>query len=269
MSIEEKDTKLRGYLEVKLGSRVGINYRRLARKCWRRQWVVMDLVETLDSPALIARIYGSHLHEDRNLPISTITLTDIHALHRAQSRSHQYAFSIDGSGQSLMLSGSSETDSYLWMKSIRDVLWSVSSHAVPFWTLNKYPTHVAYEVSLIDNVHSDIARLRGFYGHLVIEASGREVLLVEARSGMDQVRWPIKLLKKWFVATKVSAKEDRNKILVIITHKNSSSGEGIFSFYSPQAKDIVEALKTGANNKTKKKVKVNPLKAFFPTLLKL
>ena len=73
-----------------------------------------------------------------------------------------------------------------------------------------------FEVSLIDNVHSDIVRLRGFYGHLAIE--GRDLILLEARSGADQIRWPIKSLKKWFCA-KVSHKEDKGKILVIISHK--------------------------------------------------
>ncbi len=57
-------------------------------QCWRRQWLVLDIVETVDqSPALIARIYASHHHEDRSLPLSTVTLPDVHALHRAQSRS--------------------------------------------------------------------------------------------------------------------------------------------------------------------------------------
>lgn len=73
-----------------------------------------------------------------------------------------------------------------------------------------------FEVSLIDNVHSDIIRLRGFYGHLLVE--GRDLVLVEARSGVDQIRWSIKSLKKWFCA-KVSHKEDRGKILVVISHK--------------------------------------------------
>ena len=36
--------------------------------------------------ALIARIYGSHLHEGRSLPYSTVTITDVHGLHRTQSR---------------------------------------------------------------------------------------------------------------------------------------------------------------------------------------
>ena len=59
---------------------------------WRRQWVVLDIVETLDTPALIGRIYSSHLHEDRTLPSTTVTLTDVHALHRMQSR--QAAFYV-------------------------------------------------------------------------------------------------------------------------------------------------------------------------------
>jgi hypothetical protein len=48
----------------------------------------LDIVETLDTPALIGRIYSSHLHEDRTLPSTTVTLTDVHALHRMQSRFH-------------------------------------------------------------------------------------------------------------------------------------------------------------------------------------
>ena len=48
--------------------------------------MVLDIVETLDCPALIGRIYNSHVHEDRTLPFATVTLTDVHALHRVQSR---------------------------------------------------------------------------------------------------------------------------------------------------------------------------------------
>ena len=48
--------------------------------------MVLDIVETLASPALIGRIYNSHMHEDRTLPSSTVTLTDVHGIHRAQSR---------------------------------------------------------------------------------------------------------------------------------------------------------------------------------------
>ena len=47
-----------------------------------------------------------------------------------------------------------------------------------------------------------------------------QVLLVEARSGADQARWPVKSLKKWFVAREtVHRRQDKDKILVIITQK--------------------------------------------------
>lgn len=73
-------------------------------------------------------------------------------------------------------------------------------------------------MSLIDNVYSDIARLRGFYGHLVVEP--HELILVEARSGADQVRWPLKAMKKWFCAKDtVIKREDKDRIVVVITHK--------------------------------------------------
>ena len=88
-------------------------------QCWRRHWVVLDIIPSSachsGSPgnaagaaadnsasgkgsatvapggecaeaALIARIYGSHLHEGRSLPYSTVTITDVHGLHRIQSR---------------------------------------------------------------------------------------------------------------------------------------------------------------------------------------
>ena len=38
-------------------------------------------------------------------------------------RSHPFAFSLDGGCQCLILSGNSETESQLWMRQIRDLLW--------------------------------------------------------------------------------------------------------------------------------------------------
>ena len=40
-----------------------------------------------------------------------------------------------------------------------------------------------FEVSLIDNVHSDMARLRGFYGHMAVES--REVRRGKQQSGAN------------------------------------------------------------------------------------
>ena len=46
----------------------------------------------------------------------------------------------------------------------------------------------SFTISLIDNVHSDIARLRGFYGIVHVDGGTGEIVLTEARSGEEQVR---------------------------------------------------------------------------------
>ena len=42
-------------------------------------------------------------------------------------RSHHFAFSIDGNAASLVMSGSSETETQQWMQHIRDLLWPRSA----------------------------------------------------------------------------------------------------------------------------------------------
>lgn len=65
--------------------------------------MVLDLVgpaTSCDSPAaVIARVYGSHVHEGRSLPHATVTITDVHGLHRTTSRymeMHYFAEKIWG-----------------------------------------------------------------------------------------------------------------------------------------------------------------------------
>ena len=43
-----------------------------------------------------------------------------------------------------------------------------------------------YTISLIDNVHSDIARLRGFYGIVHVDNLEGKNVLTETRSGKEQ-----------------------------------------------------------------------------------
>ena len=47
------------------------------------------------------------------------------------SRSHPFAFSIDGNCQCLILCGNSETDSQLWMKELRHFLWPKTNVTTP------------------------------------------------------------------------------------------------------------------------------------------
>ena len=51
------------------------------------------------------------------------------------------------------------------------------------WACHPQLEREGYRVALIDNVHSDIARLRGFYGSLGLSGEEEELVLREARSG--------------------------------------------------------------------------------------
>ena len=88
-----------------------------------------------------------------------------------------------------------------------------------FFVLNNHIfLDTGYTIALIDNVHSDIARLRGFYGIVHVDSEEGELVLTEARSGEEQARWRISSINRTF-CPKTVCKKDKNKILVIITHR--------------------------------------------------
>ena len=61
-------------------------------------------------------------------------------------------------------------------------------------------------------------RLRGFYGIVHVDKAAGEIVLTEARSGEEQIRWKISSINRVF-CPKTVCKRDKNKILVIITQR--------------------------------------------------
>ena len=64
-------------------------------------------------------------------------------------------------------------------------------------------------------------RLRGFYGIVHVDKEETEIVLTEARSGEEQMRWKISSVNRVF-CPKTVCKRDKNKILVIITNRSVS-----------------------------------------------
>ena len=62
-------------------------------------------------------------------------------------------------------------------------------------------------------------RLRGFYGIVHVDKEETEIVLTEARSGEEQMRWKISSVNRVF-CPKTVCKRDKNKILVIITNRS-------------------------------------------------
>jgi len=218
---------LSGYLHIKCS-----NPGRIVRKAWRKRWLVVEFPtcdsDEVRSSSLLVRVFISHHHENKGPPAFCIPLLDVHGLHRIQSRSQPYAFSVDGNTGELVAAGTSETETQEWMRKIRSRLWEWSPLLV----------HRGTRVALIDNVHSDMARLRGFYGTLGIDLEDGEVVLSEARSGAEQLRWRLSNINRAF-CPKTLSKRDKGRVLVIITHRTNVTGEGIFTFYSEDAKRIL------------------------------
>ena len=71
-------------------------------------------------------------------------------------------------------------------------------------------------------LYSDV-RLRGFYGIVHVDKEETEIVLTEARSGEEQIRWKISSVNRVF-CPKTVCKRDKNKILVVITNRY----QGIF-----------------------------------------
>ena len=67
-------------------------------------------------------------------------------------------------------------------------------------------------------IYINIFRLRGFYGIVHVDKGETEIVLTEARSGEEQVRWKISSVNRVF-CPKTVCKRDKNKILVIITNR--------------------------------------------------
>ena len=60
--------------------------------------------------------------------------------------------------------------------------------------------------------------MRGFYGIVHVDKAGGEIVLTEARSGEEQVRWKMSSINRVF-CPKTVCKRDKQKILVIITNR--------------------------------------------------
>ena len=98
-------------------------------------------------------------------------------------------------------------------------------------------------------------RLRGFYGTLGLDSENDEMVLSEARCGKDQILRPNELIRlsrsgaeqlRWRLTNinrafcpKTVCKRDKGRVLVVITHRTNVTGEGIFTFYSEDARRIL------------------------------
>ena len=132
--------------------------------------------------------------------------------------------------------------------------------------------------------------MRGFYGTLGLDSENEEMVLSEARcskqrilllnvtirlsrSGAEQLRWRLANINRAF-CPKTVCKRDKGRVLVVITHRTNVTGEGIFTFYSEDARRILGKYQdlcsrgegkrpAGMKDSSLPKSKKNPLSFLF------
>lgn len=158
------DTEICGFLDVKsTGSRYvaqKVRKKGLAlSRVWKRSWCSVRKLE----PGLGVQVQfdqkfscrGSALKQkekDKSVVIPTNAI-----IYRIHSRTKQFAFSISPEDKKpiLSLSANSETESQRWMANIRHLL-KPRKHC---------SMERSYEVSIVDNAHSKVAGLTGWYAY--------------------------------------------------------------------------------------------------------
>ncbi|XP_067003168.2 uncharacterized protein [Anabrus simplex] len=218
--------ELSGYLDVKVPSRVrkrGFT----PWKAWNKQW------------CKVRREESGILVQLGNSASNTVLIPANSTLCRSNSRSRQFAFGVfHHVGQvrrpSLFLAGNTETESQKWMAHIRNLL-----RPYPHFDLNSQIGSCDFRVSLIDNPHSQVAGLTGFYG--VLSVGARHIML--SGSSLDEVTvtWDWSHFHQFHLAA-TGRKEDENRICVLHTSSEFCAGPGQIYFFCMHAPKLLQCL---------------------------
>lgn len=94
-------------------------------QAWKKRWVVVNGLTNVatQNPIVTIDMYSNENREGLQLERSTIYLEKVVMIHRTQSKSRPFAFSVEAQDTLVYLSGYSETDSQRWIASLRTILW--------------------------------------------------------------------------------------------------------------------------------------------------
>lgn len=216
-----------GYLDVKISAKVKRGF--TPWKAWRKQWCEIKHIDNVDNGVEI-RLKS---HSD-NGSSNCFVISRNATLCRTESRTKTYSFGIFEADRHhkplLFLSGASETDSQLWMLSIRRML-SLNSHLpIPGG---------GFYVSIVDNDHSRIAGLTGLHGTLTINT--HEFLISDPCTGDVRTRISWYSLHQFHLAA-VTNQDDEQKIVIFHTNKDFRAGAGQFHLFCLQAPHLLNLL---------------------------
>ncbi|GFR87375.1 dentin sialophosphoproteinlike [Aplysia californica] [Elysia marginata] len=172
-----------GYIDVKQPAKV--KARKL--KSWRRRYAVLTLLNDLSrggKPLAKLDLFESEEKWKRDSSNRvTFILENVTSIRGAHSRTHPFALEIVQRHPVLVLSGTTETNSYTWMLALQKML---------------VPSQVPrYEDSIQVRVLPDEDALRcGLSGEHTMYVTPQHIELVNA-SGVSTITWSLSTLKKF------------------------------------------------------------------------
>ncbi|XP_022908243.1 uncharacterized protein [Onthophagus taurus] len=216
-----------GYLDVKISARKRRGF--TPWKAWQKQWCEIKRLDNIENGVELKFKSSA----DGSV-ISNVVLPRSSTLCRTDSRTKQYAFGVFTLGRNqkplLFLSGSSESDSQLWMASIRRLL-CVATY-LPVGDSN-------FHVSIIDNAHSRAAGLIGIHG--VLGTNSQDMVISDPCTGEPKISW------KWYQFHQFHLQapchpNDEKTICVMHTSTEFVAGPGQLYIYCKESPRLLNYL---------------------------
>ncbi|KAH9499738.1 Canalicular multispecific organic anion transporter 1 [Bulinus truncatus] len=222
----DSPTQKFGYLDIKQSSKV--KGRKL--KTWRRRWIVLTKMTNMSNEEFVAKLdlYTSeNSWKNHDSDKTTFMLENISCIQSAKSKTHPNAFEIVDRHPILVLSGSSDLESYSWMLTLQQILTPELIDA----------KKDSYSVKALSDGSSQKWNISG---ELTLGVSPACISLVNTERTCV-VSWGLSTLVRFNVEKNPST--GLMNILMIECGPNSPTGQSSFRFQSDEAQEILSAIR--------------------------
>ncbi|XP_050398974.1 uncharacterized protein LOC126816441 [Patella vulgata] len=225
MMSSEKGIEKSGYLDVKQPSTT--KGRKL--KTWKRRWVVVHQMTDLASKKYNAKIDIYHDQDavGKNTGDKmTFVLENITAVQLSKSKTHPHAFEVVESEPVLVFCAASEQETATWMSIYRRI-----------FRHDELAECDIFGVHVIGNPHTQRLNL----DEKVLLGINTSYIMLLSHDYTPLVEWRLSTVKRFY--TIENTKDAGKRVLILECGANSSTGEGMFCFSTPEWELILKTIR--------------------------
>ncbi|CAG5128121.1 unnamed protein product [Candidula unifasciata] len=197
---------------------------------WKHRWAVLTKMSNLSNEEYVAKLdlYDNEAKwRGNSSDKATFVLENVTCIRPVKSKTHKYAFEVIEEHPVLVISGTTELDSYSWAVSLQQI-----------FTPDKIEVKKdCYNVTVAENEDSRKWHLAGHHTLTVSEAG----LSLENSEGTCVVSWALNSLVRFNVEP--GTVSGHRSSLVIECGPKSPTGHSFFNLLSDQAEDILGAIR--------------------------